>query len=177
MDLSTCLNIKFNQGTTLCSYLNFEIAVSDDLERLVLTERIETLVPITYLATMAMAYYGPNAELMGSVKLQIWQHQNVIEDFGDFATNILILFAVDFVSFIINGFIIWKICKINLLRVLFDIQKRYWYIMIFIEAYMLNEVSINVSTTVVKVNTYMFLSTRSVLLYLVFFCSFLSARS
>ena len=111
------------------------------------------MVPITYLATMAMAYYGPNAELMGSVKLKIWHHQNIIEDFGDFATNILILFAVDFLSFIINGLLVWKFCNINPLRVLTDIQKRYWYIMIFTEPLLFTEVSINVSTTVVKVNT------------------------
>ena len=120
-----------------------KIAVTDDVEGLVLTERIETLVPITYLAIMAMAYYGPNAEIMGSVKLQIWHHKYIIEDFGDFSKNILILFAVDFLSFIINGLMIWKFCNINLLKVLLNIQKRYWTFMVFIEASLLNEVSLN----------------------------------
>ena len=117
--------------------------VREDIEYLILTERNETLVPLTYLAIMAMAYYGPNAEIMGSVKLQIWHHQNVIEDFGAFAKNILILFAVDFLSFIINGLLIWKFCNINLLKVLLNIQKRYWTFMVFIEASLLNEVSLN----------------------------------
>ena len=107
---------------------------------------------MTYLAIMAMAYYGPNAEIMGSVQLQIWHHQNIIEDFGDFATNILILFFVDFLSFILNGLLIWKYCNINPLRVLIDIQKRYWPFMIFCEAYLLNEVSFKMFTTVVKAN-------------------------
>ena len=88
-----------------------------------------------------MAYYGPNAEIMGSVKLQIWHHKYVIEAFGAFATNILILFAVDFLSFVINGLMIWKFCGINSLRLLSNIQKRYWFIMIFSEAYLLGEVS------------------------------------
>ena len=117
--------------------------VREDIEYLILTERNETLVPLTYLAIMAMAYYGPNAEIMGSVKLQIWHHENIIEDFGDFAKNILILFAVDFLSFIINGLLIWKFCNINLLKVLLNIQKRYWTFMVFIEASLLNEVSLN----------------------------------
>ena len=80
--------------------------VREDIEYLILTERNETLVPLTYLAIMAMAYYGPNAEIMGSVKLQIWHHDNIIQDFGAFATNILILFAMDFMSFIVNGFLV-----------------------------------------------------------------------
>ena len=101
------------------------------------------MVPLTYIAIMAMAYFGPNAEIMGSVKLQIWHHENIIEDFGAFAKNILILFAVDFLSFIINGLLIWKFCKINLLKVLLSIQKRYWTFMVFIEASLLNEVSLN----------------------------------
>ena len=115
--------------------------VREDIEYLILTERNETLVPLTYLAIMAMAYYGPNAEIMGSVKLQIWHHKYTIEDFGAFATNILILFAVDFLSFVINGLMIWKFCGINPLRVLSNIQKHYWFIMIFTEAYLLSEVN------------------------------------
>ena len=116
--------------------------VCEDIEYLILTERNETLVPLTYLAIMAMAYYGPNAEIMGSVKLQIWHHDNIIQDFGAFATNILILFAMDFMSFMVNGFLVWKFCNINPLRVLLDIQKRYWSFMIFVEASLLSEVSV-----------------------------------
>ena len=116
--------------------------VREDIEYLILTERNETLVPLTYLAIMAMAYYGPNAEIMGSVKLQIWHHDNIIQDFGAFATNILILFAMDFMSFMVNGFLVWKFCNINPLRVLLDIQKRYWSFMIFVEASLLSEVSV-----------------------------------
>ena len=110
------------------------------MEYLILSERIETFVPLSYIAIMSMAFFGPNADIMGSVKLQIWHHQNVIEDFEAFATNIAVLFTVDFLSFIINGLLVWKFCNINPLRVLLDIQKRYWFIMVFSEAYLLSEV-------------------------------------
>ena len=40
-----------------------------------------------------MAYYGPNAEIMGSVKLKIWHHQNVIDDIEAFAINVDCWFA------------------------------------------------------------------------------------
>ena len=64
---------------------------------------------MTYIAVMAMAYYGPNAEIMGSVNLKIWHHQNVIDDIEAFAINVGLLAGVDFISFIINGFIVWKL--------------------------------------------------------------------
>ena len=132
------MNYLFPQVSKYASIL---LLVQDDVEHLILTERIESIIPLTYVAIMTMAYYGPNAEIMGSVKLQIWHYQNTIDDFGAFATNIVLLFAVDFLSFVINGLLIWKFCNINPLKILCDIQKQSWFIMIFIEAYLLGEVT------------------------------------
>ena len=39
-----------------------------------MTERIESVIPFTYLLTFLMAYYGPNAEILGNIKLTIWPH-------------------------------------------------------------------------------------------------------
>ena len=132
------MNYLFPQVSKSASIL---LLVQDDVEHLILTERIESIIPLTYVAIMTMAYYGPNAEIMGSVKLQIWHHENIIEDFESFAMNFALLLAMDFLSFVINGFLMWKFCKINIFRVLCNIQKRYWYIMIFMEAYLLSEVN------------------------------------
>lgn len=121
--------------------IGIHFIVRDDIEKLVVTERIEALIPLTYIAMMAMAYYGPNAEIMGSVKLRVWHHQNVINDIEAFAVNVGLLAGVDFISFIINGIFIWNFCNINPFRVLGKIQKRYWIVMMASEAYMLGAVS------------------------------------
>ena len=91
---------------------------------------------------MAMAYYGPNADIMGSVKLRIWHHKNIIDNFEAFVINVGLLFGADFISFFVNGLLIWKFCNVNPLKVLHKIQKRYWFAMIFVEAYMLVAVSL-----------------------------------
>ena len=105
------------------------ISVQEDIERLVLTERIETLVPMSYIAIMVMAYYGPNANILGSVKLAIWHHQSTIQDINQFIFNVGLLFGVvDFMSFIINGIILWMFCKVNVMKVLQKLQKQYWFI-------------------------------------------------
>ena len=132
--------LKFNQTFT----------VLDKIENLILTERIETIIPLAYISIMTMAYYGPNANIMGSVKLQIWHHQNVIEDFEAFVINVSLLFGADLISLIINGFLIWKVCNINPLKVVYKIQKRYWFVMMFTEAYMLGAVSISLHSSFLR---------------------------
>ena len=90
---------------------------------------------------MAMAYYGPNAEILATVKLRIWHNLTIIDDFGAFAMNIGILLVVDSMSFGLNAILLWKYCKVNLMMVLKNIQKRYWFVMVFAEACMLCDVS------------------------------------
>ena len=115
-------------------YIDFFFWVTEDVESLVLSERLETTVPLSYIAVMAMAYYGPNAEILGTVKLRIWQSQTTIEDFGEFAMTLGVLLVVDFMSFVVNAILLWKFCKINSMEVLKNIQKRYWFVMVFAEA-------------------------------------------
>ena len=119
----------------------------EDVERLVLTERIETLVPLSYIAIMVLAYYGPNADILGSVKLAIWHHQSTIQDINDFIFNVGLLVGVDFMSFIVNGIILGMFCKVNVFKVLQKLQKQYWFIYTFVEAYLLTEVNKYVNKT------------------------------
>ena len=86
------------------------------IEELVLTERIETLVPLTYMICFAIAYYGPNAEILGSVKLDLWHFKPVL-DIGNYMQNLFMLFSVDFMSLIMNGIILQTICNINIFNV------------------------------------------------------------
>ena len=109
------------------------------IQDLVLTERIETLVPLTYMICFAMAYYGPNAEILGSVKLDLW-HFKPILDIDKYMTNLFMLFSVDFMSFIINGIMLWTTCKINIFKIFQKIQSEFWLIMAVQQAYSLSEV-------------------------------------
>ena len=98
------------------------------IEGLVLTERIETLVPLTYMICFAIAYYGPNAEILGRVKLDLWQYKPVL-DFGNYMTNVFILFVIDFLSLVINGIILRTTCNINIFKIVQNIQSEFWLIM------------------------------------------------
>ena len=73
------------------------------LTKLVLTEIIEILVPLSYLITMLLAYYGPNAELLGNIQFGCWQFQQ-IEDIGGVVIAIMTMFLIDTSSVLIGSF-------------------------------------------------------------------------
>ena len=50
-------------------------AVTEKVQDLVLSERIETVIPLTYILCFLSAYYGPNASVLCGIKLTIWHHQ------------------------------------------------------------------------------------------------------
>ena len=79
-----------------------------------------------------MAYYGPNAEILGNVKLTLW-HYHAVTDLKSYLQNIILLFFVDLSSAIIVGIILWTMCKINILKTLQSIQKDLWHLLAIAE--------------------------------------------
>ena len=72
-----------------------------------------------------MAYYGPNADILGSIKLKIWHYETVIENIEKFVLNLLSLFFIDVISFAVNGILFWHFCKLNVLEVINNLQKSF----------------------------------------------------
>ena len=72
---------------------------------------------VTYLALIMMAYFGPNAKLLGNIQLEIWHFEKSIEDIYLYAQNVSILLAVDILSFVINGVLLDYFSGINVLMV------------------------------------------------------------
>ena len=96
--------------------------------KLVLAELCESLVPLAYAITFAMAYYGPNAELFGNVKNGYWQFK-INEDVSRTFVVMFGLFLIDLVFLAMNSSIIWMFCKVNLLDEFCSVMQKYWYIL------------------------------------------------
>ena len=105
-----------------------------------------SLISLTYLLLILMAYYGPNAELLGNIKLTLWQFQNPIPDIGAYATNVFVLLAVDWTASIINIVVIRIVCKINVFKILKTLQQNFWPVFAAAEAFLLMEASFLCST-------------------------------
>ena len=88
-----------------------------------------------------MAYYGPNAKILGGIKLDLWHHE-VVTDIIPVLKNLSLLFCIDLLSAITNGIILAITCKINCFKWIQKIQSQYWLIFAFTEARCMNEVCV-----------------------------------
>ena len=125
---------------------------------LVLLER-KSINTFTYVMLIIMAYFGPNAEILGNVKLKIWQFQRPIPDIYACILKVSLLMAVDLLTLVINGLLIWKICCINIFHILKNLQKEYWMYFAVAEAYVLMEVKCNVDLKDRYLIEFLFLTT------------------
>ena len=115
------------------------ISIAEEAKELVITER-ESVSSLTFIVLTIMAFYGPNADLLGNIKLTIWHFQNPILDIDTYIFNVLLLFGVEILSFIANGLLLWYFCKINLLVTLKKLQKEFWFVFAIAEAFLMMEV-------------------------------------
>ena len=115
---------------------------SEVVNGLVLGER-KSINTLTYLLLILLAYFGPNAEIMGNIQLSIWQFQRPILDINAYVFRVSLLMFVDLLSLVINGILLWITCKVNIIKVFETLQKDYWILFAVAEAYVLIEVCIN----------------------------------
>ena len=104
--------------------------------KLVLSER-KSVNTLTYMALVAMAYFGPNAQLMGNIQLVIWQFQRPITDIQAYLFKVSLLMVVDIFSLFLNGVLLWHFCKINMVKVMKKLQGEFWFPFAIAEAFLL----------------------------------------
>ena len=104
-----------------------------------MTERIEVLIPFIYMICMLMGWFGPNATILGGIKLSLWQH-GAIKDLNKFLSNITLFVGVDFANFILNLIVLKTTVDINLMSTMKTIQKDFWLLMAFQETALFIEV-------------------------------------
>ena len=93
---------------------------------LALAELTEGITPLVHATVFAMAYYGPNNTIIGSV-----MH---VEDVGSVFQSMLLLFGIDILSIIVNSQILSKLTDVKLYPELCRIMKGYWKLMAVIFA-------------------------------------------
>ena len=99
------------------SPLRHELKLERDeaIVRLVSTEILETLVPFIYGITFLIAYYGPNANILGNIKNSYWQYE-AVENATALLENVSKMVVIDVSGSILVGFLLWKYSKINLFK-------------------------------------------------------------
>ena len=111
------------------------------MQELVMAGIIEFIVPLSYLLCFLMAYFGPNATLIGNVKNSYWQFR-ATQDINHTIVYLCIFFLIDLLSLLLCAQILWKLCNISLYKVFAALQKEFGYALAYCLVNYLNGVSI-----------------------------------
>ena len=112
----------------------------NDLVCLTLNEIVEVVVPLSYFVCFVVSYYGPNAELIGGVKGDFFHHTPVT-NIERFVKNVSMLTAVDFMSGVTAGILLWIFSKVDILRMYKNLMQEFWPLFTINTAYMMCVVS------------------------------------
>ena len=137
------IDFLINIGFTVKIYLlkknlserNVE-SICELVQVLVLTEYLEMVIPVGYLACLVAAYYGPNAHMLGNIKNSYWQYQEVGDMWHSFC-NLAILICIDSLSFVMSFIMLYFVSDINLLKVLLHLQTEYGLVFTIHQAFLL----------------------------------------
>ena len=102
-----------------------KLLTDDTITELILNETVEIIVPIAFMGSFSIAYYGPNKYNIGIVGCSIWTFHKV-EDISIYFVPVIQIALIDSVSLILAGGLLWWFCKINILQRFCVIIKKYW---------------------------------------------------
>ena len=92
-------------------------AIVATIQILLLTETVEVTAPIIYSVCFILAYYGPNAEVLGNIK-NSYYHYHAVDDIWLAFKNLCLLMIIDLVSINVTIGIIYRFVGINCFKVI-----------------------------------------------------------
>ena len=97
------------------------------LTELILNEIVEIFIPIAFIGSFSLAYFGPN-------KTKLWVVGckglfPMVEDILAFFMPVIRMALLDFGSVIFSGVSLWWFCRINIWREYCIRIKKYWILL------------------------------------------------
>ena len=114
------------------------------LQELVINEMVEVLVPLAYMLCFTLAYFGPNAELIGGVRSSYFDHSPV--EFGSTMSIVSAFFCIDLLSLVISGIFLKIVCNISVAQAFITLQKEFGIQFGFVLAGILTAVNFDILT-------------------------------
>ena len=91
------------------------------VHELVIGELVNFVVPSCYLLCFVIAYYGPNADIIGDIKNGYWQY-SAVDDVMRSISRLCAFWSIDASSLFICMIILWKFCELDLFKVYSALQ-------------------------------------------------------
>ena len=124
----SCRIIQLNKSIGVHNDPRLQKEREKETVKLASAELCEGLTPLVYAICFAMAYYGPNSQLINHVGIGIWG-ANAVQDANRTFIMLFVMFAIDVMSVLLNVLIIRITTKVDLIQEFCAFLCKYWYIL------------------------------------------------
>ena len=114
---------------------------SEMIGELILNETVEFVVPMLFMITFAIAFYGPNATIIGNVRNDYWQYQKV-DDIKQYLTGAFKMTLIDALSGVMSLILLRVFCNLNGLNLYINVFRKYGLLLAFNITLAMNRVRI-----------------------------------
>ena len=147
----TLMMIKLTMDTLICLQIIWTKRKNPDdknetirlLQKLVLNEIIEFIVPLAFMLSFLVAFNGKNASLMGGIGSSMWQY-NKVDDITDALKKMMIFFVTDLTSVVVCSTLLWFVCKINFFKAVFLLLNEFGMVFCILVGFHVSSVSLTV---------------------------------
>ena len=91
---------------------------------LIINEAMELLIPLLFMVSYTIAFYGPNAKNLGNFGIDYWQYEP-IEDIWAYFNAALQMACVDTLSIVLTVVVVWKFTRINIRKEVKRVTKKF----------------------------------------------------
>ena len=91
--------------------------------KLLLNEFCEFLTPIMFVLSIIVAYYGPNARIIGNVNNNYWQYGK-IENISSYVSGVLCVTLIDLFVGFLSITLLSVLCKIDVFVICKEIIRK-----------------------------------------------------
>ena len=105
-----------------------------------LNETQDFFISIAYMLSISIAYYGPNAGIIGNVQNDYWQY-HAIDSFSIYLSGMFYSILIDISCGVVTLVALWYFCNINGLLFFKDKIGRFAYAFVFCISREINLVS------------------------------------
>ena len=108
--------------------------------KLMLNETAEFLTPIAHMIAVSIAYYGPNADIMGNIKNDYWEYES-IDSLSSYLESLLYMTLIDTLSGVMSIILLWSFCRIDGLKFVMETIGKFALLFLFCITRDINAVS------------------------------------
>ena len=104
---------------------------------------VTVIMPIVYVTLVLVAYYGPNAAILGNIGCDKWMWKK-IPNMAKFLTALLRMFIITLGALFTTGLFLWKFSSINIFKQLCHDVKTHWAFISVVIGGAISKVSISI---------------------------------